>query len=55
MRTSKNKVEAATVWMDARVAAGVEFPEAHTQACCRFNLNEKEARQLIENYDAACE
>jgi formylmethanofuran dehydrogenase subunit D len=50
-----NKVEAATIWMDKKIADGMEFPEAHTQACCRFKLNEKQAKQLTENYDAASE
>lgn len=49
------KTDKAYEWMVQKIQTGMEFPEAHTQACTRFNLSPKQAKELTERYDNAQE
>lgn len=48
------KQEKALNYLIEQVNAETEFPDAHTNAVEKYNLNPKQSKELIEDYDAWC-
>ncbi len=45
------KTQRALVVLLAEIDGGREYPDAHTDACTRFNLTDAQTRELARLYD----
>ncbi len=46
-----NKVSLAYEDMVIQIDAGVEYPDAHTDVCVRYDLTDEESKEVTNMYD----